>query len=153
MLTRSTRTAQQIDAFFNAIATGTLAEVQHYVNVLIDVKELKHKHINTTKYSPLCFAAKNNRLEIVQFFVETGHDKEVGCGYGISPIWIAAVEGHMAVVRYLVEQGADKDKARDDGMTPLIMAASNGHFTVVQYLVEGGRRGTRPATTAELPSW
>ena len=124
---------------FQAIDSGDLAEVQLYACVGIDAKALRFGYsANPVAEPPLLRAAFRNRLDFVQFFVESGHDKEVGNRGGASPLLMAAQEGHFAVVRYLAEHGAEKDKADNDGRTPLFKAASGGRFAVVQYLVEQG---------------
>ena len=107
-------------AFFDAIKSGDLAEVQLYVCVGVDVQAQQY---GVEEGLPLYWAAFYNRLEMVELFVRSGHDKEAGGRDGTSPLYIAAQEGHVAVVQYLVEQGADKDKTADEGMTPLYMAA------------------------------
>ena len=126
-------------ALYDAIESGDAAEVQLYVCVGVDVEALRcdgrHEY---EEVSPLFCAAYHNRLELVQYFVQGGHNKEVGCHDGSSPLFTASQHGHFAVVQYLVEKGADKDRADNRFFTPLFISAQEGHFSVVQYLVEQG---------------
>ena len=122
-------------AFFDAIASGDLAEVQLYVCVGVDVEALRY-YPRENGSSPLFAAASDNHLEIVQFFVELGHDKDLARVNGMTPLAIAAENGHFPVVQYLVDKGADKEKAAGNHTTPLYIAARSGHFAVVQYLAE-----------------
>ena len=83
-------------------------------------------------------AAQKGHLEMVQYLVEMGVDKDKATDDGWTALHCAAQKGHLAVVQYLVEMGAVKEKATDDIWTALLMAAMNGHLVVVQYLVEMG---------------
>ena len=126
-------------AFFDAIKSGDLAEVQLYVCAGIDVKALRHGPQEWNSWSPLFCAAHDNRLEIVEYFIRSGHDLEVGVNTGdMSPLFIAADGGNILIVRCLVEQGARTDVADFIGNTPLLMASRQGHFEVARYLVEHG---------------
>jgi ankyrin repeat protein len=78
-------------------------------------------------------------LEVAQFLVLHGADKEKTDGDGGTPLYLGAMTDQLALVRHLVEQGADKDKvSRRTGRTPLYVAASGGFLDIVQYLVQQG---------------
>ena len=148
---RSLNDVVQTKSFFDAIESGDLAEVQLYECVGVDVRALRED--GEEENSPLYVAAHLNRLEMVQLFVRSGHDKEVGSRDGVPPLYIAAQEGHAAVVQYLVEQGADKDKVGVDGMNSLYVAAQEGHVVVVQYLVEQGADKDKANKYGASPLW
>jgi Ankyrin repeats (3 copies)/Ankyrin repeats (many copies) len=144
----------QSTVFFGAIESGDVAEVQLYVCVGIDVDLLEEEE---SRAPPLSWAARYNRLEIVRFFVKTGHHKEMVDFDGASALYVAAEKGYIAVVQYLVEHGADKDAANYNGWTPLFVAAHEGHITVVRCLVDHGadkdktdRDGMKPLFLAAL---
>jgi len=149
--------ADKYTGVFDAVASGDLAEVQLYACVGVDVKSLRHDDddglglAEPPKISPLYWAARHNHVYLVQYFVQSGHDKEVGSSHGSSPLFIAAQFGHDAVVRYLLEQGADKDNTDDSGWTPLLMAAESNHFVIVQYLVNRGADKDRTNNTGYTP--
>ena len=136
---------------FDAIEAGDLAEVELYVCVGVDVEALRY---GEDAWPPLLQAASCNRLELVQLFVNMGHDKDAQNQRGSSPLIMAVQQGHFPVVQYLVEQcadkdkaningylveqGADKDKANNDGTTPLMLACLFGHVDVAEYLLDQG---------------
>jgi len=152
-------------AFFAAIESGDVAEVQLYGCVGIDVKAFRYtceyfnddddeeeEEAEGVDVSPLYWAAQHDQLAIVKYFVESGHDKDFGDDDDIStPLSIAAQNDHIAVVQYLVEQGADKDKADNEGTTPLYITAHQGHLAVVRYLVEHGADIDKATSTGHTP--
>ena len=89
-----THSQNTAEFYFDAIASGNLAEVQQYVccGVDGDVKALRNGEV---KYSPLHVAVLHNRLDIVQYFVKSGHVKDVGARDGASPLYKAAQEGYF----------------------------------------------------------
>ena len=74
-------------AFFDAIESGDLAEVQLYECVGVDVKALRE---GKEENSPLYCAAYFNRLEMVQLFVSSGHDMRTGTRTWPSTCWTKA---------------------------------------------------------------
>ena len=59
--------------------------------------------------TPLLIAADEGHLEVVQFLVECGANKDQGrTNDGATPLFMAAQNGHLEVVRFLVESGANK---------------------------------------------
>jgi len=137
-----------ISAIFDAIESGDLAEVQLYELAGVDVKAMRH---SAQAISPLFWASLHNRIQIVQCFLRSGHDVDLGDRDGTTPLFVAAQEGHFEVVQCLVEHGADKVKAMIKGAFPLFMAAMNGHLTVVRYLVEQGSDKDKTADGGETP--
>jgi hypothetical protein len=84
----------QNQAFFLSIKSGDLSAVQLHVCVGVDIKALRAQQSQWDQSpfqwvgspcSALFYAAGFNRMEIVQFFVRTGHDKEAGADNGASP--------------------------------------------------------------------
>ena len=88
--------------------------------------------------TPWLIAAQEGHLNIVQFLVQAGADKEKTKDNGATAILLAAEEGKFEVVRFLVESGAEKDRASDRGATPLHSAAYGGHTDIVKLLMEAG---------------
>ena len=69
----------------------------------------------------LCMAAKERRIDVVQFFIEKGLDKNASDNNGRTALLCAAENGHMDIVQLLVEQGVDKDKTNNNGASPLFI--------------------------------
>ena len=75
-------------------------------------------------------------MELVQFLVQEGADKEEADNDGVTVLLIAAQEGHLEVVRYLVmEVLLDVNKARNNGWTPLHAASNEGHIDIMKCLM------------------
>ena len=72
---------------FDAIESGDMAEVELYVCVGVDVEALRY---GETAWPPILRAAFYNRLEMVQCFVQKGHDKDATEGTGASSLFAAA---------------------------------------------------------------
>jgi len=133
---------------FDAVDSGDLVSVQLFQCIGVDTKAAR---LGIDRWSALYLASYNNRENIVQFFVQCGHDPEEGNRYGCSPLHVAAEEGHMGVVQYLVEQGADKNKTNNNGTTPVHIAAQNGHFTAVKCLLEHGAEVDKARNDGRTP--
>ena len=96
-------------------------------------------------------AAKKGHLEMVQYLVELGVDKDKAGNDGWTALLVAAGNGHLVVVQYLLQQGADKEKANNDCASPFYIAAANGHLGVVRYLVEMGADKEKAADDGWTP--
>jgi Ankyrin repeats (3 copies) len=123
------------ERYFDTVASGVLAEVQLYMCVGINTASWRDE---ATLWTPLIQAAYGSSLEMVQFFVQTGHEINVGARDGRTPLFTAAQVGGEAVVEYLLAQGADKEKAKTNGVTPLWAAAERNNVAVVHFLVAQG---------------
>jgi hypothetical protein len=130
-----THNTRDNEAFFDAIIkSGDLAEVQLCVCVGNDIKRL----MGPDNGPPLYWAARTNRLDIVQYFIKSGHNKDWGTPDDTSPLMVASYHGHIEVVRCLVEHGADKEGDTFSGWTALITACVRGQLEVAEYLLEQG---------------
>jgi hypothetical protein len=140
-VTKGTRSLSdsKLKAFSKAVESGALADVQLYGCVGVDTKALRY---GEEEGSALYWAAYHDRLELVQYFVQSGHDMETGKYSGEwntpTPLCVAVERGHFMVVRYLVEQGADKNKVNNCDWTPLMAACHHGRVEMAEYLVDQG---------------
>ncbi|XP_031345955.1 ankyrin-1-like isoform X2 [Photinus pyralis] len=103
------------------------------------------------RYTPLYFAIKNNRLEMVNFLIARGADLKHKVQKGFMPLSYACQEGHLDIVNTLIAHGADLNTKSDDLYTPLHLAAGGGHLDTINVLVKNGsdvnaasRARTRP---------
>ena len=73
---------------------------------------------NKSASDVLRLAAKEGRIDVVQYLIERGVIKDGADDYGKTAMYLAAENDHLIVVQYLNEQGADKDKVRNDDTSP-----------------------------------
>ncbi|XP_018323307.1 ankyrin repeat and death domain-containing protein 1A-like isoform X4 [Agrilus planipennis] len=92
---------------------------------------------NNKNYTLLICAAKNNKLEIVNYLLDTLEDIRVDCGdvEGQTALHHAAVGGHLEVVKKLLDVGATVDKRNKDQRTPLHVACEKGHVEVAKLVL------------------
>ncbi|XP_060851958.1 ankyrin repeat and death domain-containing protein 1A-like [Rhopalosiphum padi] len=96
--------------------------------------------INKKQYTLLMCAARNNRLSVVNFLLDTIED--VGLDAfdtdHQTALHHAAIAGHTHVVRRLVHAGANTSTTNKQGRTPLHSACEKGHVDVVEFLLGHG---------------
>lgn len=92
--------------------------------------------------SPLLEAAGDGLVEMVEFFLGRGADKEKANALDRTPLDIAchADRGNLATVKLLVEAGANLESVNFQEETPLFSALRSGKLDVVSYLMEQGAR-------------
>ena len=78
---------------------------------------------NKSASAVLRLAAKEGRIDVVQYLIERGVIKDDEDEVGRTALYLAAENNNLPVVKYLNEQGADKGKAMNDGTSPLFIAA------------------------------
>ena len=118
-----------------------LAARNGWMDIVIDLIT-KYKFDTNCKNSrgrtPLHYAASNNHLEVVRYFINEQHcdpmtrDKY----YGKTPLHYACHNGHLKIAQYLIsETHCNPSCQNNDGDTPLHIACRNGHFKNAQYLI------------------
>lgn len=98
--------------------------------------------------TPLHWAARNNRPEIVRWLVSSmGASLEAQDIDGSRPLHVAAMRGSAEAASVLLELGAEPDAPRRDGKTPFIFAQSQtlagagaAHKSVAEMLARAGAR-------------
>ena len=73
---------------------------------------------NKSASDVLRLAAKEGRIDVVQYLIERGVIKDDADDLGKTAMYLASDNDHLPVVQYLNEQGADKDKVRNDDTSP-----------------------------------
>lgn len=87
-------------------------------------------------FTMLHHAAKENRVEIIEFLVNTGCDINAGDDEEQTPLHKAAMFGNVESMQLLLEKGADVNKVDSSGQTPLQIAIiSGGDIEVVSTLL------------------
>ena len=89
-------------------------------------------------YTPLCVAAMNGHVTLVDALLRAGADKDAARDDGATPLYTAAQNGHGNVVDALLRAGVDKDKRHCTGASPLFVAAQGGKCDVVEMLLRAG---------------
>lgn len=73
-------------------------------------------------FTPLMYAARDGRIDIVQMLVAKGADIELADANHITPLQMAIENENIALARYLLERGANVNSKDDYGRTPLWLA-------------------------------
>jgi len=86
----------------------------------------------------LQYASLKGRLDVVEFLVGKGFNKDAKDDFGKSPLHYAAEYGKLDVVKFLVGKGCEKNEKDQFGSTPLHLAVLHGELNVVEFLIENG---------------
>jgi ankyrin repeat protein len=73
-------------------------------------------------FTPLLYAARDGRIDMVQALVAKGADIELAEANGITPLQMAIANENIALARYLLERGANPNSKDAYGRTPLWLA-------------------------------
>jgi len=100
-----------------------------------DVNQMDHENV-----SLLHWAAINNRIEIVKFYLSKGAIVDrFGGELNSTPLHWATRQGHLPMVVLLMQYGADPSLRDGEGCSCLHLAAQFGHTSIVAYLVARGQ--------------
>ena len=112
-------------------AEGNLGELQK----IIDLSQIDHKY--QFGFTLLHYAAKENRVEVIEYLVTSGCDANAVDDDGQTPLHKSAMFGHQQSVQLLIDKEADVNKADINGNTPLHLAImGGGNFGIVKALVK-----------------
>jgi len=73
-------------------------------------------------WTPLLYAARDGRIDMVQSLVAKKADLELAEANGITPLQMAIANENIALARYLLERGANPNSKDAYGRTPLWLA-------------------------------
>jgi ankyrin repeat protein len=88
---------------------------------------------------PLIAAAFSGQVDIIQFLLKRGVDRNAQTVMGDTALHFAALAGHVALVEYLLGVGVKADVSNNAGHTPFLWAAGGGHTGVVRVLLMTGK--------------
>ncbi len=73
-------------------------------------------------FTPLLYAARDGRIDVVQMLVAKGADLELSEANQITPLQMAIANENIALARYLLDRGAKVNSKDSYGRTPLWLA-------------------------------
>lgn len=88
--------------------------------------------------SPLIYACRLSKLEIIKALINAGDDVNKSDNYGVTPLMAAIEKDYNAITFFLLDHGADVNSCDRFGNTPLIYAITKGRKTIVKKLIALG---------------
>jgi hypothetical protein len=89
-------------------------------------------------YTPLSYAVRHERLDIVKFLLEAGANINEGAEEGDTALVMSCCNDNAVIVKLLIESGADPSKEP----SALWYAAKNEHYETIGILLQGGAKAT-----------
>ncbi len=118
-----------------------LADVQSAPDdvVIKDVKNASNLDVRDRfDNTPLIWAVRKGRLEVVQLLIKSGADINATNRFGATALMWSVMTGHKEIVRFLLEKNANPNIHNIEGDTSLIWAAKKDHQNIAQLLLENG---------------
>uniref|UniRef100_A0A0N4ZTP9 Neurogenic locus Notch protein n=1 Tax=Parastrongyloides trichosuri TaxID=131310 RepID=A0A0N4ZTP9_PARTI len=84
--------------------------------------------------SPLHFAAQLNSVEMIEYLIDKGANKDAGDARDQTPLFLAAKEGNLSAVQILLNKGASKEITDQKERTPKDIAIHKKHEMIVKVL-------------------
>ncbi|XP_049820265.1 ankyrin repeat and death domain-containing protein 1A-like isoform X2 [Aethina tumida] len=115
-----------------ASSRGNIDIMEMLIAANCDIEARDKKH-----YTLLMCAARNNRVDVVNFLLDMLEDVRVDAVDidGQTALFHAAIGGHKSVVKRLIEVGASPDKRNKESRTALHVACERGHCDVTELLL------------------
>ncbi len=126
--------AQEI---FDAVRKGDLEKVKELVENNLQLIKVK----GNNDFTPLLFAANNNKGDIAEFLISKGADIDevfLADYYGNTPITFAIKNGSLKMVKILHEKGANIQYRTNLGENYLHFAAAQNKVDIAEYLIHCG---------------
>ena len=108
--------------------------------------------------TPLCYAARNNDVDLVLQLMQYSANVEAKDKDGSTPLHLAVLNGHVHLVQYLLDnddQVASTDPTNNKGYTPLQMAVLLGKIRCAKHLLHhiSQQAHTNPQTKPQRLLW
>lgn len=155
--TPALETPLMLAAYFRDDGVTSTERHDEAVRILVEAKA--HLENEPHNYTPLAYAAYNNRQNALRLLLSRGArvdgDAEERLVYINTPLMMAAIQGHRDVVRLLLQAGADPQVRIKDGGTARELARKYRHSHVEPLLVcaESMPPGARYSQHCESPSF
>lgn len=147
-----------LDVFEEQGYSNLFSEILPTINCDISTYSYLYEHINNLEYVTeigniaICGAAKNSRLDLVEFLLDKGCDiNQRDTVYGNTALFYAIENGDIEIAACLLENGADLSVKNDDGELPLIYAIKTHSHNIVKLLVESGADINQKNSSGEIP--
>ena len=120
---------------------------QNITKIISTTKELKVARgrwfsilskYNKDFISALHYAVISKRVDLVDFLLDIGLNKNITDRYGSTPLHYASSIGYIESVKVLIDADADINMTNQNKETPILNAASNGHTDIVRLLLSVG---------------
>ncbi|XP_076450296.1 palmitoyltransferase ZDHHC17-like [Babylonia areolata] len=122
---------------------GVFPRVRELVEAGFDVNQMDKENV-----SLLHWAAINNRIDIVKYFIAKGAVVDrLGGDLNSTPLHWATRQGHLNMVVLLIAYGADPSVRDGEGYSCIHLAAQFGHTAIVAYLIAKGQDVDLPDKT------
>ena len=106
----------------------------------IEPSQIDHKY--EFGYTLLHYAAKDNRLEVIEYLVSSGCDIDAVDDDEQTPLHKSSMFGHTEAVKLLVGKGANVNQINNNGDTPLhVVIMSGGDYDIAKALIEKSNLG------------
>ncbi|XP_041366401.1 palmitoyltransferase ZDHHC17-like [Gigantopelta aegis] len=114
---------------------GVFDRIKELIKAGTDVNQMDRENV-----SPLHWAAINNRIDIVKYYISKDAviDRFGGDLNSTSLHW-ATRQGHLSMVVLLMSHGADPSLRDGEGCSCIHLAAQFGHTAIVAYLIAKGQ--------------
>uniref|UniRef100_A0A8C6VNW4 Palmitoyltransferase n=1 Tax=Naja naja TaxID=35670 RepID=A0A8C6VNW4_NAJNA len=114
---------------------GLLERCRELVEAGYDVRQPDKENVTL-----LHWAAINNRLDVVKYFISKGAVvDQLGGDLNSTPLHWAIRQGHLSVVILLLKCGADPTLIDGEGYTSLHLAVLFQHMPIIAYLISKGQ--------------
>lgn len=126
---------------------GALDRCKELLEAGYDVRQPDKENVTL-----LHWAAINNRLELVKYFISKGAIvDQLGGDLNSTPLHWAVRQGHLQMVIQLLKYGADLSIADGEGYRPLHLAILFQHMAVAAYLMAKGQEVDGPDCNGQTP--
>lgn len=126
---------------------GALDRCKELIEAGYDVRQPDKENVTL-----LHWAAINNRLELVKYYMSKGAVvDQLGGDLNSTPLHWAIRQGHLQMVIHLLRYGADPSIADGEGYRALHLAILFQHMAIAAYLMAKGQEVDTPDSNGQTP--